>query len=380
MSGYYVEPPSDYLWIDKTRHLILREIRQHRVSTMHDSISTSKVTYTYNVVKANEPLPESLFVFSPPTGSREVAELSIPGASRAEVGGGAMVGREAFDFALKDLSGREVSLKTLRGKVILINFWASWCGPCRVEMPYLEKLHREFKGKDVVILGINDERPEVARGFLEKNGYTFSTLVDERREVARNYQVSGIPQVFVIGRDGRVVTHYVGAHSEGDFRAALTKAGVGAQKAAAMQITDSSSPGYRTAAQPPCVPILLSPRSGDALDNGLIGKSKQHIWEFAWTECPNAAEYHLYVIGPRAIYPVIDDDNIRMNSYRRTSDNGYVADPNLRGWTWKVRARINGEWGEWSKTGTFNVKPVASDSGSAYGREGPKASGGRSTE
>jgi peroxiredoxin len=296
MSGSYTEPPIYHLWIDKTRGLVLREIRQFKASAMNGSTTTTKVTYTYNVVKANEPLPESLFVFSPPPGSREVAELSIPGASKPEVGGGAMIGKEAFDFALKDLSGREVSLKNLRGKVVLINFWASWCGPCRVEMPYLEKLHREFKGKDVVILGINDERPEVASEFLKKNGYTFSTLVDERKEVARNYRVSGIPQVFVIGRDGRVVTHYVGARSEGDLRAALKRAGVGAQTAAAMQITDSSSPGYRTAAQPqPCVPILLSPRSGDALDNGLIGKSKEHIWGFAWTECPGAAEYHLYV-------------------------------------------------------------------------------------
>ena len=116
--------------------------------------------------------------------------------------------------------------------------------------------------------------------------------------------------------------------------------------------------------QNPCVPILLSPGSGDALDNGLVGKSREHIWEFAWTECPGASEYHLYVIGARATHPVIDDDNIRINSYRRISDDGYVADPNLRGWKWKVRAKINGEWGEWSRVGTFDVKPVGSGSDS----------------
>jgi peroxiredoxin len=349
--------------MDKTRSLVMREIRQFKSSAMHGSISTTKVTYTYNVVKANEPLPEADFVFSPPSGSKEVTELSIPGTSRPGTNG-PLIGKEAFDFALRDLDGREVSLKNLRGKVVLINFWASWCGPCRLEMPYLEKLHRELNGKDAVILGIDDERPEVARAFLRKNGYTFPTLVDERREVARNYHVSGIPQVFVIGRDGKVVTHYVGAHSESELRAALKKAGVGSQTAS--RSTESSSQQDGTAAQPqPCVPILLSPRSDDALDNGLVGKSRMRIWEFAWTECPAASEYHLYVIGPHAIHPVIDAGNIWTSSYRWTSDDGYIAGPNLRGWKWKVRAKINGEWGEWSKTGTFNVMPVGSDTRSA---------------
>jgi peroxiredoxin/outer membrane lipoprotein-sorting protein len=365
MSGSYTEPPIYHLWIDKTRGLVLREIRQFKASQMKGSTTTTKVTYTYNVVKANEPLLESLFVFSPPPGSREVAELSIPGAaSRPEMGSGAMIGKEAIDFALKDLGGRDVSLKELRGKVVLINFWASWCGPCRGEMPYLEKLHRELKGKDAVILGIDDESPEVAREFLKTHGYTFPTLVDERKEVARNYHVSAIPQVFVIGRDGKVVTHYVGAHSESDLRAALKKAGVGVQTESDRQTTESSSQIRGAAAHPqPCVPILLSPRSGDSLDNGLIGKSKVRTWEFAWTECSSASEYHLYVIGPRAINPVIDDDNITTNSYRRTFDSGYIVDPNLRGWKWKVRAKVNGEWGEWSKTGTFDVMTVGSDSG-----------------
>jgi hypothetical protein len=105
---------------------------------------------------------------------------------------------------------------------------------------------------------------------------------------------------------------------------------------------------------------LLSPRSDDALDNGLVGKSKRRIWEFAWTECPAASEYHLYVIGPHAIHPVIDASNIWISSYRWTSDDGYIAGPNLRGWKWKVRAKIHGEWGEWSKTGIFDVMPVGS--------------------
>lgn len=361
-SGSNIEPPSDFLWIDKARYLILHEIRHYTESTIQGSVHTSKVTYTYNVVKTNQPLPETLFAFSPPPGSREVADLSVrPGTSTPPMSTGATIGKEAFDFVLKDLSGREVSLKNLRGKVVLINFWASWCGPCRVEMPYLEKLHREFKDKEVVILGINSERPEVALEFFQKNGYTFSTLWDERGSVARNYQVHGIPQVFVIGRDGRIVTHYVGTRSEGDLRAALSRAEVAFQTAGTIPSSNSSSHGHGAAA--PCVPILLSPRSADAFDNGLIGKSKERTWEFAWTECPDATDYHLYVIGPRAIRPLIDDDNIRINSYRWTSDDGYVAGANLRGWMWKVRAKINGVWGEWSKTGTFNVLPVGSGSG-----------------
>jgi len=137
-----------------------------------------------------------------------------------------LAGTEASDFTLKDLDGKEVALKELRGTVVLLDFWASWCGPCRMELPHIEKLHREFKDKGLVVLGVNNEPPETARAFVKKKEYTFPTLVDADRGVANRYQVTGIPAVFVIDKDGKIVAHYVGLRSEADLRAALRRAGL----------------------------------------------------------------------------------------------------------------------------------------------------------
>jgi len=120
-----------------------------------------------------------------------------------------------------------VTLSKLRGKVVLLDFWATWCGPCRIEMPRVEKLHQEFKGKGLIVLGVNlREAPERARAFMKKNGYTFGSLLDAKAEVADRYQVDGIPTLLVIDRKGQIAAHFVGVREEQDLRDALKKAGL----------------------------------------------------------------------------------------------------------------------------------------------------------
>jgi cytochrome c biogenesis protein CcmG, thiol:disulfide interchange protein DsbE len=201
------------LWIDKSRNIVLREINNIETSMQWGRTITSKITYSFTVARVGEQIPESLFAFVPPQGAKEVAELTSPQPSvptrsaaspRPAPAPVNLAGRDAIAFALKDLDGTPVDLQTLKGKVVLLDFWASWCGPCVAELPHIEKLHKDFKDKGLVVLGVNNEDAEIAREYVKKKGYTFTTLVDEEREVTRKYGVSGIPQVYIIDREGKI--------------------------------------------------------------------------------------------------------------------------------------------------------------------------------
>ena len=129
------------------------------------------------------------------------------------------VGESAPDFALLALDGSAWRLSEMKGKTVLLNFWASWCGPCHEELPQLELLHRRLMNEGVVVLGVADEKPDDARRFIEQEGITFPTLHDERGYVFSRYQVSFIPTSIIIGPDGRML-----ARIEGFRKGALAKA------------------------------------------------------------------------------------------------------------------------------------------------------------
>jgi len=123
------------------------------------------------------------------------------------------VGGQAPDFSLTDLDGRVVSLAQLRGKVVLVNFWATWCPPCRAEMPSMEKLYHLLKDEDFVMLAINieaDGEQTVAR-FLEKNQHSFPILLDTQGVVQKQYGVYKFPETFVIRKDGIIDDKVIGA-------------------------------------------------------------------------------------------------------------------------------------------------------------------------
>ena len=147
----------------------------------------------------------------------ETAPLSQPGTVAA--------GKLAANFKLKDLKGDEISLASLRGKVVFLNVWATWCAPCREEMPSIESLYKDFKAnKDFVVLAVSqDTDGAMVRPFLEQNHLSFTVLLDPRNEVGERYDVNGIPETFIIGRDGRIVAHHVGPYdwSNADIREAL---------------------------------------------------------------------------------------------------------------------------------------------------------------
>ena len=123
-------------------------------------------------------------------------------------------GQKAAGFKLTDLSGGSVSMADLRGKVIFLNIWATWCAPCREEMPSMEKLYENLRNnKDFVMLAVSQDtgsREEVS-AYVKKHGYHFDVLLDPQNAVAEAYKVSGVPETFIIDRSGRVVAHHAGA-------------------------------------------------------------------------------------------------------------------------------------------------------------------------
>lgn len=111
----------------------------------------------------------------------------------------------APDFTLRAADGPNVRLQEQRGRVVMVNFWATWCGPCRQEMPHLNRLYEKYRGSGFTLLGVNiDEDPRAATELAKKLGVTFPVLLDTDKKVSRLYDMSAMPATVVIDRDGKV--------------------------------------------------------------------------------------------------------------------------------------------------------------------------------
>ncbi len=115
-------------------------------------------------------------------------------------------------FSLPLLSGGEAGVHTYKDKVIILNFWASWCPPCREEMPSMERLYKDYKDRGLIILGINDmETEEEVGAFMEEYKLTFPTVLDKSGKVFTQYRVFAIPTSFIIDREGRLMGKVFGS-------------------------------------------------------------------------------------------------------------------------------------------------------------------------
>lgn len=111
----------------------------------------------------------------------------------------------APNFTLKSNSGKNIKLSEFRGQVVLLNFWASWCGPCRTEMPLLVKIHEKYKGMGFTVLGVNVEEDSApAKSIINKTKISFPVLFDQTNSVSKQYNVSAMPSTIVIDRDGNM--------------------------------------------------------------------------------------------------------------------------------------------------------------------------------
>lgn len=121
------------------------------------------------------------------------------------------VGSEAPDFTAEMTDGGSFTLSEQEGKVVFLNFWATWCSPCVGEMPAFERLYEEY-GDEIEILAVNSgEEKEIVDAFLEKKDYTFPIAYDEENEIDKKYPSDGIPYTLVIGKDGKITDIFTGA-------------------------------------------------------------------------------------------------------------------------------------------------------------------------
>ena len=132
-------------------------------------------------------------------------------------------GQTAPVFALRDDRGQSVSLAQYRGQVVVMNLWASWCPPCRAEMPDLQRLSQAYSGRGLAIVGVNEgESPERARAFADALHIAFPIWIDDQQQYGRVYAALGLPTTVIVGRDGKVVRGFDGALAYPQMRAAVS--------------------------------------------------------------------------------------------------------------------------------------------------------------
>ena len=134
--------------------------------------------------------------------------------------------RQKADFTLTDLQGKPWHLADLRGKVVLVNFWATWCPPCRKEMPDLQALYDQYKDQGFLVLSISDEATAKVAPFITERNISYPVLLDPGRKVSELYQVDGIPKSFVYDRGGKLVAQSIDMRTRGQFQEMLAEAGL----------------------------------------------------------------------------------------------------------------------------------------------------------
>jgi thiol-disulfide isomerase/thioredoxin len=130
------------------------------------------------------------------------------------------------DFTLTDLQGRSWTLSQLRGKVVLVNFWATWCPPCRKEMPDLDAIAHKFADQGLIVLSITDENIAKVTAYILGHGVDYPILIDTDRKANEAFHIEGIPQSFVFNRQGKLVAQSIDMRTEKQFLQMLATAGI----------------------------------------------------------------------------------------------------------------------------------------------------------
>lgn len=200
-------------WVDKKSGLIDRvesNFAELLAQQGAKEIKHATATIRYDKTAFDVAHSADRFAFEPPA---DATEAPAAGEMMTAEGGDAqaLVGQVAPDFTLKDLDGAEISLASLKGKVVVLDFWATWCPPCVKAMPHLAKIGADYAAKDVVVLAVNQrEEAQTVKAFLESNKLALRALLDADGMVGQRFRVSGIPQTVVIGKDGNVRQVLVG--------------------------------------------------------------------------------------------------------------------------------------------------------------------------
>ena len=177
-------------------------------------VKSAVYTMDYTTVKVDAAVADEAFAWAPPSGARDVVAAAAGADDEDDGSGGVaspLVGKPAPDFTLQDLDGNNVTLSELKGNVILLDFWATWCGPCVVAMPHIDKLHQDYKDRGVKVYAVNQrEAREKIEPFLKSKQLSLPVLLDSNGDVGKAYGVRGIPTTVLIDKEGVIKKVMVG--------------------------------------------------------------------------------------------------------------------------------------------------------------------------
>jgi thiol-disulfide isomerase/thioredoxin len=196
-------------WVDKKSFVEIKEEIAYTVK-VPPAAGAAPVDYESKIIqltrglRVDQPVPASVFVFTPPADATEQAP-QVAGARTN------LTGKDAPAFRGVSLDGKVYTLESLKGRPVLLDFWASWCGPCKKSMPILEKLHEHYKGKGLVVLGIDvNEKRETVENFLKTSPMPYPVIMGDEGGIPAAYGVTAFPTFVMIGADGKIVSHQIG--------------------------------------------------------------------------------------------------------------------------------------------------------------------------
>ena len=209
--------PAATLLFDPSTHLLRRAMvdvssvakERGAPDVKKATVTIDYATSTADAAAATASKPEQ-FAWAPPAGAKSAQELQ---QQQGEAGGAAeLEGKPAPDFKLKGLDDKDVALKDLKGSVVVLDFWATWCGPCVASLPKIDKLYNEKKEQGVKVFAVNEgEDKELVSGFMKSKKLSLPALLDSDSKVGQAYKAEAIPQTVVINKDGTVRKVFVGA-------------------------------------------------------------------------------------------------------------------------------------------------------------------------
>jgi peroxiredoxin/outer membrane lipoprotein-sorting protein len=188
------------VWIDRERYLVVQH--EEKVTNADGYL---KMQLRLRKFALRDQVEDSLFAFNAPEKWKKEESIVFPNEQ-----GRSLEGRAAPAFRLSTVEGENVDLAELRGKVVLINFWATWCPPCRAELPDISKLHQKYAGSDTVILTVNNEGGAIAKNYVKDKKLSLAVLNDTKRQVSKLYGIRAIPTVLVVDKKGVVRHHWTG--------------------------------------------------------------------------------------------------------------------------------------------------------------------------
>jgi len=210
-------------WIDKQLGIDLQSDSSMKISMPGGILTEVHVKGVKKDLHIDIPIADSTFAFTPPEGAREVDKLSLfPAIAVAPD----LAGKPAPEFSLQTVDGEPYGLAALRGKPVLLDFWATWCGPCRKAMPSMEKIYSEYKDR-LTVLGVDaGEEHDIVAEFLKKTPLAYPAVLSGKSTVLKDYQVKGYPSFVLIDANGKIADYQVGFGGEEMLRGMLEKVGL----------------------------------------------------------------------------------------------------------------------------------------------------------